>query len=175
MKIAMLAFMKSVATGLDVIFTEKEQEKVFLNGVKQKNSRHNKIYADRNKNYTDFPIAILHPYFHDNEPYIITAECETGEEVNRLKYLCLKPAAYALAEPINQNIENETSEMFLPPIFFLAVSVFFVCNYIVVIKFMKLKEENKLMKVENKHMKEKLLQTGVLEIDAFNKVTIGGK
>ena len=63
-------------TGLEVSFTEDDQERVFTDGTKWKERRHGKIYRDWNKNYTDCAIALYEPHMEDH-PFNIMRESKT--------------------------------------------------------------------------------------------------
>ena len=155
--------------GLDVTYTENEQERVFSNGVKWDEKKHSKIYHNYLDGYTECAKAIFSPYMHDEEngPFEILDESEDCV-LNKLRYLCLKPAADTSAEPIVQKREYEASSVLLPAVFFVAVSVFLAFGYVGVHKIIELKKENSLLK-------QKVLPAGVIETYALNMVNSGSK
>ena len=156
--------------GLDVTYTEQEQEKVFSNGVKWKENKMSKIYRDyikENKEYTECAIALLRPFLNKN-PYVIFYEGKKCNAIHRYKYLCLKPNPNALSEPVNQVIESNISDIFVPSVVFAAASVFIICAYVAIKTNMKLKREKN-------QVKQQLLQAGVLVTEALNRITVDGK
>ena len=128
---------------------------MFSNGVKWNEKKHSKIYKDYNKEYTNCAVTVFSPFLHDYHPYQIINEGIKCDYNNRFGYICLKPAANDVAEPIVQKRENEMSYMFLPAAFFVAVvSAFLVCAYVSFRKIIKLKDELEITK-------QKLLQASL--------------
>ena len=99
--------------GLDVSYTENDQQKTFTNNVKWKERKHGRIYHDflkeDFKEYSDCAIALFEPFF-TKTPYMIHQESASCSWESKNFYVCLKPAHNAIAESVVQreDFDNET-------------------------------------------------------------------
>ena len=99
--------------GLDVSYTQNDQQKIFSNGMKWKPHKHGKIYSNHNDEYTNCAISLFDPIITD-DPFILTTEGSKCDWTMQNFYACLKPASNATAESVvqdNESYENGTIEL----------------------------------------------------------------
>ena len=103
--------------GLDVSYTENDQQKTFSNGIRWKERKHGRIYHDflkeDLKEYSDCAIALLDPFF-TKTPYMIHVESTDCSWESKNFYVCLKPADNAIAESVVQRVDFDNEAFNLP-------------------------------------------------------------
>ena len=114
--------------GLDFVKNNNtnEFERVFTNGLKWKEHRHSKIYANRSYKNAPCEIAVFWPWFvHVDKPFFISPGC--GE----IKaYFCFKARRSTSAESLVQDNENVISEIGFPLGILAAAAVLVIGGFI---------------------------------------------
>ena len=137
-------------------------KKTFSNGVKWRAKKHNQIYDDYNKKHTDNAFAILTPFHHymyGEKAYGISSL--SSDACRKFRYVCLKPAEKASAEPIERR-DDEVEGVFIPSnVAFLIILAMVLCVCVCMKTIRRLKTEVSVLK-----------QKGVFENDALTDMLV---
>ena len=124
--------------GLDFINNNKtnEFERVFTNGLRWKEHRHSKIYADQSYNNSACQVAAFLPILVPEEkPFFISqgcdGDCTCGE---KFSYFCFKARRSTSAESLVQENESVISEIGFPLGILAAAAVLLICGFIALLK-----------------------------------------
>jgi len=139
--------------GLDVSYTERDQSKVFSNGVQWNGKKHGKIYKDFNTEYTDCAVALFEP-IDPNNLFYISRESPTCSWRKRNYYACFKPVGDASADPIVQDQDDFDDEIVLSSgtIGAVTILVFAIGTIVGVLardRYQKRKEKRKKLEIQS--------------------------
>ena len=160
--------------GLDITFDEnKQEERVFTNGVQWNEKIHSKIYSNYIEGYTDCPITIFQPIF-SSEPFPIMPYSEScNETMETIRYICLKPNDKS-ADPIIQDKDSFKILLTLTAGHVFAISASVVLLFAVgILAFVRLHSKNKRLTNENKTMKLEHGKVFLMKNSLMNTTTVG--